>query len=185
MLGSIADAEDMVHDTFLKWMTIDTSRIQNTKAFLVRTVTNKCINFLKGHNQSRVTEGLLAVEEHMGDDHGETAITRFDLDNQLAEAWKLLHRKLEPAEKVIYVLREAFNIDYEDLQHIVDKSSANCRKLFSRANAKIKGELPKIHIDLNVSIKLPASFRNASRFGDLSTLIADLTGDIQLSSKNK
>ncbi len=183
MLGSIADAEDVVHDTFLKWMTIDTSQVQNTKAFLVRTVTNKCLNFIKGHQQSRVTKDLQVIEEHVDEDLGESAVISFDLENQLTEAWKLLHRKLEPAEKAIYILREAFNIDYEDLQHIVDKSSSNCRKLFSRAKAKVKGELPKIHLDFSVSLKLPTSFKNACRFGDLSSLIADLTGDIHTSSK--
>ncbi|MEM9324669.1 MAG: sigma factor [Bacteroidota bacterium] len=178
MLGSLADAEDIVHDTFLKWMTIDTSRIQNTKAFLIRTVTNKCINFLKGHGQSRISGDLTEVEAEMGDDQGLRAVTHFDTENQLAEAWRILHRKLEPAEKAIYVLREAFNIDYDDLQHIVDKSAVNCRKLFSRAKCKVRDEMPKINIDLSVSIRLPASFKNASLFGDLSALVADLTKEM-------
>lgn len=178
MLGSIADAEDIVHDTFLKWMTIDQKRIENTKAYLIKTVTNNCINFLNKASEKCQTEILEDVENVLKDDSGEADFKFFDLDSQLSEAWKILHRKLEPAEKAIYVLREVFNVDYEDLQHIVNKNSDNCRKVFSRAKEKIKSEMPRLNLDLSINIALPKSFKNACQFGHLSGLISDLSHDL-------
>jgi len=171
MLGCIADAEDAVHDTFLKWMTIDTTKITNTKAFLIRSVTNNCLNILSRNKRSPLQAlsdedldpQVLELSEHV-----------FDHDNRLGEAWKMINTKLGPVEKAIYVLREAFSVEYEDLQHIVDKSAANCRKLFSRAKEKVQEDLPKIHIDLPSPAVIPHTLKNAFKFGQLSELIAEL-----------
>ncbi len=173
MLGCLADAEDVVQDTFLKWMTIDNSKIQNVKAFLVRSVINNCINFIKKSKKAlcdELSEDVL-VE---GVDHLPEEI---DVERKIQHAWSLINFKLAPVERAVYVLREAFNLEYEDLQHIVDKSSDNCRQLFSRAKAKINEEVPKIHLEMP-SIKLPATFRNACSLGQLSDLIADFKLEI-------
>lgn len=179
MLGCIADAEDVVHDTFLKWMTIDTSKIQNTKAFLIRSVTNNCINFLN-KGKKEIPETLLS-EEFRNKVESLTADfthSTFDQDSRLIEAWRVISLKLGPVEKAIYVLREAFNVEYEDLQHIVDKNTDNCRKLFSRAKVKLNEELPRINFDISNSFSVPVNLRHAFKFGQLSGLIADLKLDL-------
>jgi len=175
MLGSLADAEDIVHDTFLKWMTIDTSQIKNTKAFLIRTVTNKCINFLQKAKRSPKS-----LEDSETDVPVETGCSHLhDLEQKMSHAWSLITNKLGPVERAIYVLREGFNLEYEDLQHIVDKSADNCRQMFRRAKLKISEEAPKMSLDFP-SIKIPASFRSACSLGYLSDLISELKVDFPI-----
>lgn len=183
MLGSIADAEDLVHDTFLKWLTIDTSKIRNTKAFLVRMLTNNCLNFLQGSGKRLTENGLeeLGMEAELVID--EQALLSHEKEGQLATAWRVMARKLEPAEKAIYVLRELFNLEYDDLQDIVGKSKDNCRQIFSRAKNKLNAEMPKINLDLALSVKLPKPFVEACHLGQLSDLINELKTDLLVKKK--
>lgn len=184
MLGSIADAEDLVNDTFLKWLTIDTSKIRNTKAFLVRMLTNNCLNFLQGGKKRLTDEGLDVLEDQLLEEAMQDVETfTSEKEGQLATAWRILHRKLEPAEKAIYVLRELFNVDYEDIQHVVGKNADNCRKIFSRAKSKLNTEMPRINIDLSINMKLPKPFLEACHFGQLSDLITDLKADLMTKKK--
>lgn len=178
MLGSIADAEDLVHDTFLKWLTIDTSKIRNTKAFLVRMLTNNCLNFLQGSGKRLTENGLEDLGMEAAAVIDEQDLLSHEKEGQLAAAWRVMARKLEPAEKAIYVLRELFNLEYEDLQDIVGKSKDNCRQIFSRAKLKLNAEMPKIHLDLNLSVKLPKPFQEACNLGQLSDLIGELKSDL-------
>jgi RNA polymerase sigma-70 factor (ECF subfamily) len=177
MLGSMTDAEDAVHDTFLKWLTIDTTKIENIKAYLVRMVTNACLNIINARNRRKSTP-LEEFEEVLEDKNVENTLTLFDVENQLNEAWAFMHRKLEPVERGIFVLRELFNVDYEDLQVIFDRKADNCRKIVSRAKEKLKTpELPKLPISLP-SLPLLESFRNACHKGHLAPLISDLYADL-------
>jgi RNA polymerase sigma-70 factor (ECF subfamily) len=177
MLGSITDAEDAVHDTFLKWLTIDTTKVENTKAYLVRMVTNACLNILNARNRWKSLQ-LDEFPEVLEDKEVEKTLMRFDVENQLSEAWAFLHRKLEPIERGIFVLRELFNVDYEDLQLIFDRKADNCRKIVSRAKEKLKNpDLPKLPISLP-KLHLFESFKNACQKGHLAPLISDLYADL-------
>lgn len=184
MLGSIADAEDLVHDTFLKWLTIDTSKIRNTKAFLVRMLTNNCLNFLQGSGKRLTENGLEELDMEAETIIDDQELLNHEKEGQLATAWRVMARKLEPAEKAIYVLRELFNLEYEDLQDIVGKSKDNCRQIFSRAKTKLNHtEIPKLNIDLSLSVKLPKPFVEACHLGQLSDLISELKTDLLVKKK--
>jgi len=177
MLGSMKDAEDAVHDTFLKWLTIDTTKIENTKAYLVRMVTNACLNILNARNRWKSLQ-LDDFQEVLEDKEVEKNLTFFDVENQLIEAWAFLHRKLEPIERGVFVLRELFNVDYEDLQLIFDRKAENCRKIVSRTKEKLKNpERPKLPISLP-QLHLYESFKNACQKGHLAPLISDLYADL-------
>ena len=168
MLGCIAQAEDVVHDTFVKWLTIDTTKIKDAKAFLTKCVTNNCINILVNKKKNISCEEVENIKTVQGSN-------QIDLEALLNEAWRVLHHKLEPLEKSIYVLRELFNLDYEVLQEISNKSASNCRKILSRAKSKLNAELPKINLP---SVKAPTSFKKACSLGQLSELIRDFNAEI-------
>ena len=182
ILGSISDAEDAVQDAFLKWLTIDTSKIENTKAYLIRMVTNSCLNIL--NNEKKQHKGSIEDYQEVLEDHGkEHSLYHFDHENQLKEAWSILHRKLEPVERAVYVLREVFSIEYEDLQFMVDRKADNCRKILSRAKQKLQqAELPKLKVSLP-ELHLMDHFKRASRLGELSVLVHGLS--IDFLKKNK
>ena len=176
MLGSMADAEDAVHDAFVKWFTIDTSKIENAKAYLVRMVTNICLNIIKLRKQNK-NLNIDAVQDALEDRETEEALNQFDFENQLSEAWKYIHRKLEPIEQAIYVLREGFNVEYEDLQMIFDRKAENCRKIASRAKEKLKNTDFKAIPASFSQIDLLDSIKNASRKGHITQLISDFTSE--------
>lgn len=174
------DAEDIVQETFIKWLSIDHEKIKNTKAYLIKAVTNNCLNHLNSLRKKK--------EEYL--DNVSEAFTRFkennlsniDLQIDLSPALQLLNAKLEPLEKAVYVLKEAFDFDYDALQETLDKKKDHCRQLFFRAKKKLNEETAKIQFPKTSN--LIASFRNASSFGNAADLINELKRDIA-SAMNK
>lgn len=149
ILDSVADAEDIVQDTLLKWLVIDKRKIQNTKAYLIKSVTNNCFNYLDTIKRKK-TECLDGVSpREMIDKHKEAELFYFDLENELDAAIGIIHKKLGTLEKGIFVLREFFDLDYEELQKTFDKTKDNCRQLFSRAKAKLDKETYRFRSELS------------------------------------
>ena len=177
MVGSLQDAEDIVQDTFLKWLTIDHQKIENTKAYLVRAVTNNCLNHLKSFRQSISNKSIDDIDHQIPVLAEDKKITKFDFDNEVSEALIILSRKLEPLEKAVYVMREFFNVEYDEIQHLFDKKSAYCRKLVSRAKIKLAEEKRKITKDISPG-KFVDNFKSACHFGNMSHLIQDLKKEI-------
>ena len=140
IVGSIADAEDIVQDTFLKWLTTNTEKIENTKAYLVRAVTNNCINHLKTlkRKKDECLSNLHANE--LIDWYREKEFFKFDMENEVSMALNVVHKKLEPVERGIFMLRELFDLEYDELQLIFDKKKENCRQMFSRAKKKLSDD---------------------------------------------
>ena len=188
MLGSLADAEDVVHDTFLKWLTIDPKTIENTKAYLVRAVTNNCINFLKKQKSTPDQHEIEAVpQSKLADPSQDSLLSGFDWETELSEALDVLHKKLEPLEKAVFVMRECFNMEYEELQTVFEKKKDHCRQIVSRAKAKLQKEAPSIQI--NLQLPTPGqyldSFRQACNKGDVSELLGEFSREITDFIKSK
>ena len=175
------DAEDIVQETFIKWLSIDQEKVQNTKAYLIKAVTNNCLNHLNSLKKKKeeyienVSEAIHRFKENN--------LAHIDLEIDLSAAMQLLSAKLEPLERAVYVLKEAFDFDYDALQETLDKKKEHCRQLFCRAKKKLNEETSKVHFPN--AAKLAASFRNASAFGNATDLINELTRDISSAlSKN-
>ncbi|MCG8388616.1 MAG: RNA polymerase subunit sigma [Cytophagales bacterium] len=183
MVGSFHDAEDIVQETFLKWLTVEKEKIKNTKAYLVRAVTNNCLNHLEmlKRRKNEYLENLNPSD--LIDWHKLTDLTHIDLEHEVSAALNVIHKKLEPLEKGIFLLREVFNFDYDELQHIFDKKKDNCRQLFCRAKDKLSLETDKIKIDLPKAGQFLTSFKKACDLGHVSEFIHELGTDI--SSKLK
>jgi len=176
MVGSLADAEDIVQDTLIKWLTIDKDKINNTKAYLIKAVKNNCINHIEKLKKTK-DECLHNLNPaDIIDWYKEKELFKFDKDNEISAAINVLHKKLEPIEKGIFVLRELFDFDYEELQQIFDKKKDNCRKLFSRAKEKLAKETSKVgHVDHS----LIKSFKNACHIGSANDFIDKVKGEIK------
>ena len=175
------DAEDIVQETFAKWLSIDHQKIQNTKAYLIKAVTNNCLNHLNSLRKKK--EEYLENVSEVFNRFKETNLAHLDFDVNLTAAMAVLHSKLEPLERAVFLLKEVFDFDYEDLQHALDKKKEHCRQLVCRAKKKLSEETAKI--SLPDTSKLLDSFRKACHFGNASELINELKNDISTSLDKK
>lgn len=179
MVGSWQDAEDIVQDTFVKWLTIDHEKIENTKAYLIRTVTNNCINHLNSFRKKKSEYFSNLKNSELLEKYRDFEFPRFDLENELSEALALIHKKLEPIERGIYLLREVFDFEYEDLQEIFGKKKENCRQLFARAKEKLQQEnKQKASTPTQQPLQLLENFKKACNFGQLSEFVSQLSQEV-------
>ena len=185
LVRSRADADDIVQETFLKWLSIDSDKIQNTKAYLIKAVTNNCLNHLNSLKKKK--------EEYLDSINVSEFIHRFkennfahlDLEADLSKAFKVMLTKLEPLERAVYVLKEVFDFDYEALQEALDKKKDHCRQLVCRAKNKLSEETSKMHFDLPDGSQLMASFRKACDMGNAAEFVQDLKRDISAALQKK
>ena len=168
------DAEDIVQETFVKWLIIDQQKIENTKAYLFRAVTNNCLNHIQTLKKKKEQYFDSINVAEMITKFKETNLSYLDLDVNLASAFKIMQTKLEPLERAVYLLKEVFDFDYEELQKTLDKKKDHCRQLFSRAKKKLSDETSKIHFDMPDTAKLMKTFRDACHFGNEEELVQEL-----------
>lgn len=176
MLRCKADAEDIVQETFIKWLSQEQEKIKNTKAYLVRAVTNNCINHLQSLRQKRLqylesfqwTELVEKIKET-------TDFSHIDLEAELTKAFQVLQTKLQPLERAVYVLKEVFDFDYSALQEVLDKKQDHCRQLFCRAKKKLQDESDNLKEVLQPKkAALLESFKRACEIGQPLDLIRQL-----------
>jgi RNA polymerase sigma-70 factor (ECF subfamily) len=169
-----ADAEDIVQETFLKWLSMESDRIQNTKAYLIKAVTNNCLNHIQSLKKKKeeyldsinVTEFIHRFKENN--------FAHMDLEADLAKAFQVIHSKLEPLERAVYILKEVFDFDYEALQEVLNKKKEHCRQLVCRAKKKLSEETSRMHFELPDVSQLMASFRKACEKGNPTELVLEL-----------
>ena len=114
----------------------------------------------------------------MAERYRESDFAKFDLENEIAAALAVVHKKLEPMEKSIYILREVFDVEYDHLQEIFDKKKENLRQLFSRAKEKINQEGRKLKdIEVKPSLFLQ-SFKTACNKGHIEQFVQHLKEDL-------
>lgn len=185
ILQSKADAEDILQDTYLKLLSIDLEAIQNLKAYLIRTVVNNCLTYLKAL-QKKKEEYLedLNMQEFISW-FKESEFFQFDLQHEIDEALIILQTKLEPLERAVFLLREVFDFDYDALQEVLDKKKDHCRQLFSRARKKLFQDPENNDLSLPEKSSLFNSFKNACDFGNPSEFITQLKADIGKTFKEK
>jgi RNA polymerase sigma-70 factor, ECF subfamily len=129
MLGSAADAEDMVQETFLRWQKIEPGEIKSAEAWLATVVTRLCINHLKSARAQR--------EEYVGVWLPEPIVADYDAANprenaeqaeSLSIAFLVILETLSPTERAVYLLKEVFGYAFDEVAPIVQKSESNCRQ---------------------------------------------------------
>lgn len=176
MLGSMADAEDVVHDTFARWLANGPQKISNTQAYLVRSLKNNCLNYLEAFNRKK-NEWLDSLPNLAAQKKEVWEWVSSDREIELKKAVDTLQHKLEPLEKGIFILREMFLFEYEELQDIFEKKTAHCRQLFHRAKKKLSEPDKKTTMDHDSS-SLYQTVRQACMEGHLSELISRLKSEI-------
>ncbi|MCD0484876.1 RNA polymerase sigma-70 factor [Streptacidiphilus sp. ASG 303] len=175
MLGSAAEAEDIVQEAWLRWQNADRTDVHEPTAFLTTITTRLAINLAQSARVRR--------ESYVGPWLPEPVDTRSDpqLGAERAEALELavlmLLEKLNPVERAAYVLREAFDYPYGQISGILDTSEANARQLVSRARRHLAAERRE-RVSAADHKRLLEVFLSAARTGDLAVLEDVLTADV-------
>jgi len=171
MLGSLADAEDIVQDAFIKWQQTE-APVGSPRAFLVTIVSRLCINHLKSARVRR--------EEYVGSWLPEPVLTNSPTDDSLSMAFLLVLERLNPIERAVFLLREVFDYEYGEIARIVEQSVASCRQILHRAKEHVKTSRPRFAISPAHRDDLLLRFRDAATHGDIDRLVALLCEDVVL-----
>jgi RNA polymerase sigma-70 factor (ECF subfamily) len=170
MLGSKSDAEDLLQETFLRWQQTALKRIKSPRAFLTTVVRNLCRNHLQS---ARVRYEALPLELSLLKQAPEVADD--SLRESLAGALRLVLERLPPKERLVFLLREAFDYEYEEIAKIIQKSAANCRQMLARARKHIATGRTRFVIKQEQLEKLKRQFAHACRTGNARGLVALLS----------
>ncbi|CAH1194208.1 ECF RNA polymerase sigma factor SigJ [Paenibacillus auburnensis] len=139
MLGTVADAEDVVQDCFADLQRRDLTSIDNIKAYVAKSITNRCLNLLNSAYSRRETYIGEWLPEPVSElyDGPEAVAERKDT---LSMAFLVLMEKLSPVERAVFVLREAYQYEYEAIAGMVGKTESNCRQIFSRVKRTLQAD---------------------------------------------
>ncbi|RKN82223.1 RNA polymerase sigma factor SigJ [Paenibacillus ginsengarvi] len=137
MLGSVAEAEDVVQDVFVTLHGPEPEEIRDMKAFLCRAVTNRCLNVLQSARHRKEVYPGPWLPEPLYDAGGTEPSRRLELAEEIKYAYLVLLERLSPVERAVYVLREAYAFEYEEIARMIGKSPDHCRKILSRARSKL------------------------------------------------
>ncbi|MGI5473252.1 RNA polymerase sigma-70 factor [Streptomyces sp. CA-132043] len=180
MLGSAADAEDVLQETWLRWVKADLGQVNDQRAYLVRVTTRQALNRLRTVKRRR--------EAYVGSWLPEPLLTTPDVahDIELAEsvsmALMLVLETLPPMERAVFVLREAFDIGYDEIAEAVGKSPAAVRQIAHRARRHVDARRPRRVVSANEGQAVLESFHRAIDTGDPQALLDVLAPDVVLMS---
>ena len=179
-LGSVAEAEDAVQDTFLKWSQADRSAIQSPAAWLTTACTRRCIDMLRAARQARVDYVGAWLPEPIQIMTEETLESASELSSTLSMAFLLLLERLAPKERAAYLLHDIFDQPYAEVAAALGVQEAACRKLVSRARVNVGKADARNIVSPERQEVLLAAFRSAVATGATGQLAALMSEDIEL-----
>jgi RNA polymerase sigma-70 factor (TIGR02957 family) len=178
MLGSASDAEDVVQETWLRWADVDHTVVREPRAYLVRIVTRQALNRLRSLARRR--------EDYVGEWLPEPLLTSPDVatDVELAESVSIamltVLETLGPAERAVFVLREVFDVPYDEIAEAVGKSPAAVRQIAHRARDHVAARRPRMPVSATEQQVAVDQFLTAVRNGDLQGLLDVLAPDVAI-----
>ena len=170
----------MVQESFLRWQKTDESQVRVPKAFLTTTVTRLCLKHLESARVQREEYFGSAVPENLetGQDGATEALAR--LADSLSEALLIVLKALSPVERAVFLLREVFDCDYDEIAAIVDKSEENCRQILRRAREQVASRRPRYEVLPQHEERIVERFLQAAAEGNWTELTEVLSDDATL-----
>ncbi len=169
MLGSVAEAEDVVQEAYLRWHQTDRSVVRDAEAVLVRTVSRLCLDVLKSARVQR--------EQYVGTWLPEPIVEAVEGDDLTLTLMMALER-LSPLERAAFLLHDVFGMDFDEVARAIDRDPAACRQLASRARSHVREARPRFPVSEGKGRELASAFFTASRSGDMHALQALLAQDV-------
>ena len=176
MLGSAADAEDVLQETWLRWAGVDLDTVRDQRAYLVRITTRQALTRLRTLGRRK--------ESYVGPWLPEPLLTAPDVaeDVELADsvsmAMLLVLETLAPTERAVFVLREVFDLGYDEIAEAVDKSPAAVRQIAHRARSHVAARRPRGVVSPAETRDVLEAFQRAVETGDLQSLLDILAPDV-------
>jgi RNA polymerase sigma-70 factor (ECF subfamily) len=180
MLGTVADAEDVLQETFLRWQRATDVEIETPRAYLATVVTRLCINQLQSARAKH--------EEYFGQWLPEPLMTAraadsraiSGIDDSLSTAFLVLFERLTPLERAVFLLREVFEYEYAEIAGMLGQSQTNCRQILRRAKQHVKEDRPRFNASPSEREKLLQQLLEATSQGEMQGLLALLSKDVVL-----
>ncbi|MFD7490831.1 RNA polymerase sigma-70 factor [Streptomyces sp. NPDC059832] len=178
ILGSAADAEDVLQESWLRWADVDQSQVREPRAYLVRTVTRQALNRLRTLSRSR--------EDYVGEWLPEPLLTSPDVaeDIELAESVSIamltVLETLGPTERAVFVLREVFEMPYGEIAEAIGKSAATVRQIARRAREHVAARRPRVQVSRTEQQAVVERFLASLRTGQLQELLEVMAPDVVL-----
>lgn len=173
MLGSMADAEDIVQDAWLRWADTDQDTVRVPEAFLRRVVTRLCLDQLKSARVRR--------EEYVGPWLPDPVVEPDEVEDVTLPLMLALER-LSPLERAAFLLHDVFGESFDDIADSLDRDPVACRQLAARAREHVRAEKPRYPVERAHGLELAQAFFAASRGGEIAQLGRMLTDDVSLYS---
>jgi RNA polymerase sigma-70 factor (ECF subfamily) len=171
MLGSVADAEDIVQEAFVRWMGTDRGDVREPEAFLRRTVTRLCLDQLKSARHARETYVGPWLPDPVVEEEAAEDVT---LPLMLAL------ERLSPLERAAFLLHDVFGLGFEEVAATLQRDAAACRQLAARARTHVREARPRFQIEKERGLEIAEAFFAASRSGDMAALGAMLAADVSV-----
>ncbi len=180
MLGSVADAEDVVQEAYLRWQESRESEVRSPRSYLSTVVTRLSIDRMRSARARREEYVGPWLPEPLVSEGAEDAGEPTKLDESLSMAFLVLLESLNPVERAVFLLREVFDYDYGEISEIVGKSEANCRQIARRARQSVAARRPRFECSLETEKRLTERFVEACMSGDMEGLLGILSEDVTL-----
>ena len=181
MLGSVADAEDMVQETWLRWQRQDSADIESPRAWMVTAITRLCIDQLRSARRQREEYYGVWLPEPLVESTPSPADSA-ELADSLTMAFMFMLERLSPLERAVFLLRDVFDYEYKEIAAIVGKSEANCRQIVSRAKSGLPGVSTLPSAPTDKAREIVEQFLHATSTGEMNDLLALLAEDATLYS---
>lgn len=180
MLGSVAEAEDLVQDVWLRWHASDRDTIENAEAWLVSVTTRLSIDRLRAAKVHREHYAGIWLPEPQLTASPLTPEQMTERTDDISIAFLRLLERLTPEARAAFLLREVFDADYDEVAKAVGKSEATCRQLVSRAKVQLRDERPRFAVSHEIHFRLLSLFAQALKAGEFAKINAMLAEDAQL-----
>lgn len=180
MLGTVADAEDMLQETFIRWQQASDEEIRSPRAFLVTIISRLCINHLQSARVRREEYTGQWLPEPLITDQASDPLGLIRVDETLSMAFLVLLERLTPIERAVFLLREVFEYEYGEIAAVLAQTEANCRQILSRARQHISAMRPRFEASREERNGLLQRFLEAVRTGNMDGLLMLLSRDVVL-----
>lgn len=180
MLGSAAEAEEVVQDAWLRWHEAQQERLESTEAWLVSVTTRLAIDRLRSAKVRREHYIGTWLPEPLLSDSPATPEQLLERVDDLSVAFLALLERLSPEARAAYLLREVFDADYAEVADALGKSERACRQIVHRAKAQLRDARPRFRVPRETHLRLLHGFAQAATRGEFSALKTLLAEDAEL-----